>query len=274
MWDFAALPRYDRKPIPENTENPDVFEVSGRGTLHLSVLIESMRREGFELSVSQPRVICQEIEGELCEPIEDVAIECGEAYTGAVIDKLNQRGASLQDLQNVGGSMARIRYHAPSRALIGYRSQFLTDTRGTGTLHAVFSHYAPQRGMISGRANGVLIALEPCETVTFALHNLQERGELISMPGEMVYAGQIVGIHAKANDLVVNPGKKKQLTNMRASGSDDSLRLTPPKRFSLEEALEFIQNDELVEVTPESIRIRKQILDHSDRKKEEKKGKA
>jgi GTP-binding protein len=252
------------------TESPDVFEVSGRGTLHLSVLIETMRRENFELAVSPPRVILREIDGVRCEPFEEIHIECADECSGAVIEKINQRGGDLQDMATTPEGFVRLRYIAPSRALIGYRSQFLTDTRGTGVLHSVFIHYAPQRTTRRVRANGVLIAQEKGETVAYSLHSLQERGALCCGPGEKVYAGQIIGLHSRSNDLVVNPSKKKQLTNMRSSGADDAIRLTPPHIYSLEEAMEFIQDDELVEVTPKSIRLRKLHLDHSERRRYEK----
>lgn len=254
----------------EDTASADSFKVSGRGGLHLGVLIESMRREGYELQVSQPHVINREIDGVVCEPWEELWLELDNDFQGAVIEKLNTRGGDMQDLTVTEKGTCRLRYLIPSRGLIGYRSEFLTDTRGTGVMYAVFSHYGPHKGDIKRRQNGVMIAQDPCETVAYALYNLQDRGVLCSSPGEPVYAGQIIGIHAKANDLVVNPGKKKQLTNMRASGTDDALKLVPPRRFSLDQALEFINDDELVEVTPKSVRLRKRHLDHSERKRSEK----
>lgn len=253
-------------------ESPDMFHVSGRGTLHLSVLIESMRREQYELQVSQPEVIIREVDGEKQEPFEELFIECEEAFSGTVIEKLNKRGGDMQDLQaNLDGTI-RIRYLIPSRGLIGYRSEFLTDTRGTGVMYPLFSHYGPIKGNVSARPNGVLIVQDTSETVGYALHSLQERGVLCVSSGEKVYKGQVIGIHAKFNDLVVNPAKKKQLSNMRSSGADDAIRLTVPKRFTLEEALEFIEGDELVEVTPTSIRIRKRELEHSMRRKKTREG--
>ena len=246
----------------------DSFVVSGRGTLHLSVLIESMRREGFELGVSQPLVILKEVDGHTHEPFEDVAVDCDEAFSGSVIEKLNLRGGELRDLRvDQGAGISRMRWLIPSRGLIGYRSEFLTDTRGTGTLAHVFSHYAPVKTRSRQRTNGVLLAQETCETVAFALANLQSRGELMVQPAVKVYTGQIIGIHSRDNDLIVNPAKSKKLTNMRASGTDESIKLTPPREMTLEDALEFIAPDELVEVTPTSIRVRKRILDHNERKR-------
>jgi len=247
------------------------FIVSGRGTLHLSVLIESMRREGFELSVSQPQVIVRESEdGKIEEPIEEVAIDCATDYSGTVIDKLNQRGGELTELQNGTDGHVRMRWLCPSRGLIGYRSEFLTDTRGTGTIMHMFAHYAPQKGKDRLRKNGVLIVQDDGETVTYSLNTLQERGQLYVGPGEKIYHGQIIGLHSRENDLVVNPSKAKKLTNVRSSGHDENIFLTPPRVFSLEEALEFIGPDELVEVTPKNIRLRKKHLDHNDRKRSEK----
>ena len=248
------------------------FVVSGRGTLHLSVLIEKMRREGYELAISQPEVILRTIDGRLCEPIEDVGLDCAEAYSGTVIEKLNQRGGTLKDLRVDAHGQARMRWHVASRGLIGYRSEFLTDTHGTGNLMHVFSHYAPEQARRKPRGNGVMMAQDTSVTVAYALDNLQERGVLFVAPVTEVYLGQIIGLHSRENDLVVNPAKGKKLTNMRAAGSDDAIRLTPPRIFTLEEALEFIARDELVEVTPQSIRLRKRVLDHNDRKKSEKAG--
>jgi GTP-binding protein len=259
----------------ERTERADVFEVSGRGTLSLSVLIETMRREGYELGVSQPRVIVKQDEGGAkLEPYEEVVVECGSDFSGVVIEKLSQRGADLRDMRAGEDGITRIEFLAPSRGLIGYRGEFLTDTRGTGVLHHVFAHYGPWRGPLRRRKNGVLIALENCTTTAYSLFALQDRGQLAVGAGEDVYAGQLVGIHARENDLVVNPGKGKKLTNIRSAGADDKLLLSTPRRFGLEDALEFIEADELVEVTPEAIRLRKRTLDHSMRKREEKKGAA
>ena len=247
------------------------FIVSGRGTLHLSVLIESMRREGFELSVSQPQVILRTNEdGVVEEPVEEVAIDCATDYSGAVIEKLNQRGGELTELQNGQDGHVRMRWFCPSQGLIGYRSEFLTDTRGTGTIMHMFAKYAPVKGKGRMRKNGVLIVQDDGETITYSLNTLQERGQLYVGPGEKVYHGQIIGLHSRENDLVVNPSKAKKLTNMRTSGHDENIFLTPPRVFSLEEALEFIGPDELCEVTPKNVRLRKKHLDHNDRKRAEK----
>jgi GTP-binding protein len=246
------------------------FIVSGRGTLHLSVLIETMRREGFELSISQPQVILKEIDGQTHEPFEEVVLDCAEAGSGTVIEKLNLRGGEMKDLVVQGGH-ARMKWTIPSRGLLGYRSDFLTDTRGTGNIYHVFSHYGPVQDRRRPRANGVLIVQDRGDTAGYSLANLQERGQLFLGTGAPVYAGQIMGLHNRSNDLVVNPSKGKKLTNMRASGTDDTVRLTPPRNFSLEEALEFIASDELVEVTPNNIRLRKIHLDHNARKRADKK---
>jgi len=244
------------------------FVVSGRGILHISVLIESMRREGFELSISQPRVILREVDGATHEPFEEVVIDCDEANSGTVIEKLNIRGGDLQDLVVTEDGRSRMRWLSPSRGLIGYRSEFLTDTRGTGTMNRIFAHYGPARTSPRLRKNGVLIVQDASATVAYALANLQERGVLFMGAGVDVYGGQIIGLHSRDNDLVVNPAKGKKLSNVRSSGTDEAVRLTPPRSFTLEESLEFIGHGELVEVTPTSIRLRKQHLDHNDRKRE------
>ena len=247
---------------------PDEFQVSGRGTLHLSVLIESMRREGYELAISQPQVILRTDEqGHQLEPMEELVIDCEEEHSGTVIDKLNQRGCQLEDLRVDEEGRSRMRWVAPSRGLIGYRSDFLTDTRGSGTMVHTFSHYGPVKTRARRRSNGVIIVQDDCTTVGYALDNLQDRGVLFVGPGIKSYKGQIMGLHSRENDLVVNPAKGKKLTNVRASGSDDAIRLVPPRIFTLEEALEFIEPDELVEVTPESIRLRKREREHHKRKK-------
>jgi len=250
------------------------FVVSGRGTLHISVLIESMRREGFELSISQPQVIEREIDGVLCEPIEDLVVDCDGAYQGPVIQKLSERGGDMRDLKVALDGQVRMNWFIPSRGLIGYRSEFLTDTRGTGTLVHIFDHYGPKQKRARKRGNGVLIGMESCENRAFALFGLQDRGTLFTSAGVKTYGGQIVGLHSRDNDLVVNPGRGKKLTNVRASGSDDAVKLSPPRAFSLEEALEFIADDELVEVTPDSIRLRKRDLDHNIRKRQDRQAKA
>jgi len=267
------LERLDRELIAnvglrvEQGATPEQFLVSGRGILHLSVLMESMRREGYELAVGQPQVILKEIDGVQCEPFKEVSVLCNEAFTGVVIEKLNGRGGEMTELTVETDGHARIFYTMPSRGLIGYRSEFLTDTRGTGTLVSVFSHYAPILKRRSPRSNGVIIVQDDCTTVGYALANLQLRGELHLGPGQKTYRGQIIGLNSREHDLVVNPSKGKKLTNVRASGTDDAIKLTPPRIFTLEEALEFIAADELVEVTPASIRIRKIEREHHLRKR-------
>ncbi len=257
----------------EDTESPDVFKVSGRGELHLAVLIETMRREGFELCVSQPKVIFKTDEnGQKMEPYEDVTIDVETEYQGAVIEKLGSRGGQMRELAPLPGNRVRLEYTMPSRGLIGYRSEFMTDTRGTGVLYHVFSDYGPYIGEFKGRLNGVLIAQDPGETNLYALNYLQERGILFVGPTEKVYMGMIVGQHSRDNDLVVNPSKSKQLTNFRTHAADEKQYLPPPRVMTLEAAMEYINDDELVEVTPKSIRLRKKVLDHNQRKASEKKG--
>jgi len=255
----------------EDTASADSWKVSGRGELHLSVLIETMRRENFELCVSRPEVIIHTNPetGEKEEPYEDLQVDVPEAYMGVVMEKLGSRKAEMQDM---GNEMGRVRLHfkIPSRGLIGYRSEFLTDTRGEGILNSIFSHYGPYRGEMPSRKNGVLISMEACESVGFAIMNLEDRGKFFIHPGTKCYEGMIVGEHCRDNDLVVNVAKAKKLSNMRSSGSDDATRLTPPIEHTLEQALEYIDDDELVEVTPNFIRMRKKVLGTSDRKKSEK----
>jgi GTP-binding protein len=242
--------------------------VSGRGELHLSILIENMRREGYELGVSRPEVIIKEIDGQACEPYEFVTIEVEEAHQGAIMEKLGERKGDLQNMVPDGQGRVRLEYIMPSRGLIGFQTEFLTATSGTGLLYHVFDHYGPvKKGDIGQRINGVLISNVTGKALAFALFNLQERGRLFVEHGVEVYEGMIVGIHSRSNDLVVNPTKAKQLTNIRAAGSDENILLTPPIRLSLEQALEFIDDDELVEVTPQSIRIRKKLLLEHERKK-------
>jgi GTP-binding protein len=253
------------------TESPDTFEVLGRGELHLSVLIETMRREGYELMVSQPQVIFKEGDtGEKTEPYEEVVIDLDEAFSGAVIEELGRRGGRMQEMAPAGDGRMRLEYLCPARGLIGYRSQFLTDTRGTGILHHNFTHYGPYVGVLKSRQNGVLISQDEGETNTYALFYLQERGQLFLGPGVKVYGGQAIGLHSRDNDLIVNPSKAKKLTNIRTTAADEKLFLSPPRVFTLESALEFINEDELVEVTPKAIRIRKRVLDHNERKRVEK----
>ena len=253
----------------EDTASTDTFKVSGRGELHLSILIENMRREGFELSVSKPEVIYREIDGEKCEPIEYLAIDVPEEYQGTVIEKLGRRKAELTSMQTMEGTN-RVEFQIPARGLIGFRTEFMTDTRGTGVMNHSFHSYAPYKGPIEGRKNGVLIAMEAGETVAYSLFNLQDRGILFVGPGVQVYEGMIIGQHSRENDLVVNSCRGKKLTNVRASGSDDAVRIIPPKNLSLEQALEYIDDDELVEITPKSIRLRKRYLDANERKRFEK----
>ncbi len=252
----------------ENTNDPDKFKVSGRGELHLSILIENMRREGYELGVSRPEVIYREVDGELQEPQEQLTVDVEEQHQGTVMEKLGQRGADLQNMVPDGDGRVRLDFIIPSRGLIGFRTEFLTATQGSGLLYSVFDHYAPVRkGDFGKRANGVLIANGAGKALGYSLFNLQERGRLFIDPNTAVYEGMIIGIHSRNNDLVVNPLKGKQLTNVRASGTDENIVLTPPIRMSLEQALEFIDEDELVEVTPESIRIRKKFLLEHERKR-------
>jgi len=253
----------------EDTENTDTFKVSGRGELHLSILIENMRREGFELSVSKPRVIMREIDGVTCEPMEYLVIDVPEEHQGTVIEKLGTRKAEMVSMHQMDGTN-RLEFVIPARGLIGFRTEFLTDTRGTGVMNHTFHEYAPYKGPIPSRKNGVLIAIELGQTVAYSLFSLQDRGVLFVGPGTEVYEGMIIGQHAKDNDLIVNACKGKKLTNVRASGSDEAIRLTPPRILTLEQALEYIDDDELVEVTPNSIRLRKKVLDANERKKAEK----
>ena len=252
----------------EDTEDPDKFKVSGRGELHLSILIENMRREGFELAVSRPQVILKEINGEMCEPYEMLTVDVEEQHQSAIMEKLGMHKGDLLDMVSDGKGRVRLEYRIPARGLIGFHTEFLTITSGTGLMHHVFDNYAPiKKGAIGGRINGVLISNGMGKSVAFGLFNLQDRGKLFIGAGEELYEGMIVGIHSRDNDLVVNPLKAKQLTNMRASGSDEAVTLIPPIRLTLEQALEFIEDDELVEVTPSSVRLRKKFLLEHERKK-------
>jgi GTP-binding protein len=253
--------------VEEGTD-PEKFKVSGRGELHLSVLIENMRREGYELAVSRPEVIFREVDGEVCEPYEQLTVDVEEKDQGSIMEALGTRKGELKDMVPDGKGRVRLDYIIPSRGLIGFQTEFMTSTSGTGLIYHVFDHYGPtQHGGIAPRKNGVLIANGQGKVLAYALFNLQERGRLFSSPGEDVYEGQIVGIHTRENDLVVNPLKGKQLTNIRAAGKDDSIILTPPLQYSLEQALEFIEDDELVEVTPSAIRLRKKYLKEHERKR-------
>ncbi len=251
------------------TSEKDAYEVAGRGELQLGVLIEGMRREGFEVSISRPRVVFQKDEetGERMEPIEDVVIDVDEEFSGIVIEKLSARKAELKDMGPSGAGKTRISLQAPSRSLIGYQGEFLTDTRGSGVLNRVFSHYEPYKGAIDANRKGVLVSNSDGETAAYALWNLEERGTMFVGGGEKTYQGMIIGENARADDLDVNPMKAKQLTNVRASGKDEAIRLTPPRRMTLEQAIAYIEEDELVEVTPKSIRLRKQVLNPSFRKR-------
>ena len=248
----------------EDTGDPDKFKVSGRGELHLAILIETMRREGFELGVSRPEVIIREIDGVQQEPYEQVTVDIEDVHQGTIMEKLGERGGELTDMVPDGQGRVRLDYVMPSRGLIGFRTEFLTGTQGTGLIYSVFSHYGPMKpGEYGQRTNGVLIANGAGKALGYALFNLQERGRLFIGHGEEVYEGGLIGIHTRNNDLVVNPLKGKQLTNIRAAGTDENIQLSPPIRMSLEQALEFIDDDELVEVTPNHIRLRKkQLLEH------------
>ncbi|MDN2565654.1 translational GTPase TypA [Aquibium sp. A9E412] len=255
----------------EETPEKDSFFVSGRGELQLAVLIETMRREGFELAVSRPRVVMQRAEdGGLLEPVEEVVIDVDEEHAGVVVQKMSERKAEMIELKPSGGDRQRLVFHAPTRGLIGYQSELLTDTRGTAVMNRLFHGYAPFKGDIGGRVNGVLIANEPGEAVAYALWNLEDRGPMVIDPGVKVYQGMIVGIHSRDSDLEVNVLKGKKLSNVRAAGKDEAVKLTPPVRMTLERALSWIQDDELVEVTPKSIRLRKLYLDPHERKRFEK----
>ena len=249
----------------EELPGSDGYKVSGRGELHLSILLENMRREGYELSVSKPEVLFKEIDGVKSEPFEKVIVNCPSEYSGTIINDLQERKAMLEVVNNDENDYVHLEFSAPTRGLIGYRSAFITNTKGEGVMVRSFEGYKPYVGEISGRKNGVLVTMENGKTLGFSLFNLQERGTLIVGPAEEVYVGMIVGIHNRDNDLNVNPCKNKQLTNTRASGSDEAIALIKPTTFSLEEALEFIQDDELVEVTPSAIRLRKKILDPNER---------
>jgi GTP-binding protein len=252
----------------EETDDPDKFRVSGRGELHLSILIENMRREGYELGVSRPEVIIREVDGQVEEPYEQVTVDVEEQHQGSVMEKLGERGGDLKDMVPDGKGRVRLDYILPSRGLIGFRTEFLTATQGTGLIYSVFDHYGPfKKGEYGSRTNGVLIANGPGKALAYALFNLQERGRLFIGHGEEVYEGMLIGIHSRSNDLVVNPLKAKQLTNVRAAGTDENLILTPPILMTLEQALEFIDDDELVEVTPNHIRLRKKLLVEHERKK-------
>ncbi|MEJ0098337.1 MAG: translational GTPase TypA [Pseudomonadota bacterium] len=251
----------------EETRDADIFRVSGRGELHLTILIENMRREGFELAVSRPQVLLKQVDGVTQEPYEALTVDVEEAHQGGVMEALGTRRAEMRDMSMDGRGRVRIEYRVPARGLIGFQGEFMNLTRGSGLMSHVFDGYAPMKGDLAERRNGVLISMENGEAVAYALWSLQERGRLFVSHGEKLYEGMIVGIHSRENDLVVNPIKTKKLTNVRASGKDDAILLTPPIELTLEYAVEFIADDELVEVTPESIRIRKRFLTENERKR-------
>ena len=253
------------------SDDKDAMEVAGRGELQLGILIEQMRREGFELSVSRPKVLMREDPktGEMLEPIEEVVIDVDEVHSGIVVQKMSERKAEMLEMKPSGGHRLRLVFHAPTRGLIGYQGELLTDTRGTAIMNRLFHAYGPHKGPIQGRRNGVLIANDKGEAVAYALWNLEDRGPMMIEPGWKVYRGMIVGEHTRDNDLVINVLKGKQLTNIRTTSKDEAVRLTPPIRMTLEKALAYIQDDELVEVTPASIRLRKKLLDETDRKRED-----
>jgi GTP-binding protein len=247
----------------------DAFEVFGRGELQLGVLIETMRREGFELTIGRPRVLIRNNAetGEREEPYEEVLIDVDEPYAGAVVDKMSRRKGEMTDLRPSGGGKQRLTFKIPARGLIGYHGEFLTDTRGTGVMNRLFAGYGPWKGKIEGRRNGALISSEDGEAVQYSLFSLQDRGVLFVNPGEKVYVGMILGEHSRENDLDVNPVREKKLTNIRAAGKDEALLLVPPRRMSLEQAIAYVEDDELVEVTPSAVRLRKKYLNPNERKK-------
>ena len=249
------------------TEDSDVFEVAGRGELHLTILLENMRREGFELAVGRPRVVYKEIDGVKCEPYEMLTVDVEEDHQGSVMEELGRRRGELQDMQPDGKGRVRLEYRIPARGLIGFQGEFLTMTRGTGLASHVFDDYGPMAGAMAERRNGVLISQNDGDAVAYALWNLQDRGRMFVSPGDALYEGMIIGIHTRDNDLVVNPIKGKQLTNVRASGTDEAVRLITPISLTLESAIEFIADDELVEITPKSIRLRKRHLKETERKR-------
>lgn len=251
----------------EEGEDPDKFKVSGRGELHLGILIENMRREGYELAVARPEVVIKEVDGVKQEPYESVTVDVEEQHQGTVMEKLGERRGEMTNMVPDGKGRVRLDFIVPSRGLIGFQTEFMTATSGTGILHHIFDHYGPyQSGAVASRQNGVLIANAAGKALGFALFNLQDRGKLFIGPGEEVYEGMVIGLHSRENDLVVNALKAKQLTNIRAAGTDENIQLTPPIRMTLEQAIEFI-DDELVEVTPENLRIRKKFLLEHERKK-------
>ncbi|HFC8512091.1 TPA: translational GTPase TypA [Neisseria subflava] len=255
----------------EDTADADVFRVSGRGELHLTILLENMRREGFELAVGKPRVVFREIDGQKCEPYENLTVDVPDENQGAVMEELGRRRGELTNMESDGNGRTRLEYHIPARGLIGFQGEFMTLTRGTGLMSHVFDDYAPVKPDMPGRHNGVLVSQEQGEAVAYALWNLEDRGRMFVSPNDKVYEGMIIGIHSRDNDLVVNPLKGKKLTNVRASGTDEAVRLTTPIKLTLEGAVEFIDDDELVEITPQSIRLRKRYLSELERRRHFKK---
>ncbi|MCW3478876.1 translational GTPase TypA [Neisseriaceae bacterium JH1-16] len=251
----------------EDTEDADIFRVSGRGELHLTILLENMRREGFEMAVGKPRVVYKDVDGVKCEPYENLTVDLEDATQGAVMEELGRRRGELTNMESDGQGRTRLEYHIPARGLIGFQGDFLTMTRGTGLMSHVFDDYAPVKPDMPGRHNGVLISQENGEAVAYALWNLEDRGRMFVSPGDKLYEGMIIGIHSRDNDLVVNPLKGKKLTNVRASGTDEAVRLTTPIKMTLESAVEFIDDDEIVEITPQNIRMRKRFLQEHDRRK-------
>ena len=263
---FKELERNVSLRVTE-TEQADSFEVAGRGELHLSVLIETMRREGFELLVSRPKVIFKEINGVKCEPIERLVVNVPDEFVGNVIEKLGKRKAEMVNMEPAEDGHTKVEFKIPARGLIGYRSEFMTDTKGNGTMNHIFDGYEPFKGEVISRTRGTIVAFEKGKAVTYGLYNAQDKGDLFIGAGTEVYEGMIVGLNSRSEDLAINVCKEKHLTNTRASGSDDALRLVPPIQMSLEKAIEFIQDDELVEVTPKNIRLRKKILDSKERER-------
>ena len=255
----------------EDTADADVFRVSGRGELHLTILLENMRREGFELAVGKPRVVFREIDGQKCEPYENLTVDVPDENQGAVMEELGRRRGEFTNMESDGNGRTRLEYHIPARGLIGFQGEFMTLTRGTGLMSHVFDDYAPVKPDMPGRHNGVLVSQEQGEAVAYALWNLEDRGRMFVSPNDKVYEGMIIGIHSRDNDLVVNPLKGKKLTNVRASGTDEAVRLTTPIKLTLEGAVEFIDDDELVEITPQSIRLRKRYLSELERRRHFKK---
>lgn len=258
----------------EETDSPDAFQVSGRGELHLAILIETMRREGYELQISKPEPVLKKIHGEVHEPYERLFINLPEEFSGSIIENLGGRKGEMMNLQPAGAGQVKLEFLVPARGLIGFRSEFLTQTKGEGVMHHLFDHFGPWKGDLPGRRRGVLVASEDGEATTYGIYNLEDRGTLFVNPIDKVYIGMIVGENARDNDLDVNVCKKKHLTNMRASSSEEGMRLTPPMIFTLEQAMEYIEEDELVEITPTAIRMRKKLLDKSDRERAAKREKA